>query len=159
MDCRNVLLWNSYVCNKSQNQPTHNTLVSVLLSPRESKGFPKGQNFKLLIPHWNQRGEDREGRVILHKMRQPGMPEALRTGDHRLWQSVSGAHAQAPNWTWGPLIYPVYLLYKAYILLNHSIYVGVPGGSGSKESACKAEDVGSIPRLGRSPGGGHSNQL
>ena len=51
MDCRNVLLWNTYVWNKSQNQPTHNTLVSVVLSPQESKGFPKGQNCKLLITY------------------------------------------------------------------------------------------------------------
>ena len=34
-----------------------------------------------------------------------------------------------------------------------------PGGSDSKESACDAGDLGSIPGLGRSPGGGHSNPL
>jgi len=34
-----------------------------------------------------------------------------------------------------------------------------PGGLDSKESACKAEDMGSIPGLGRSPGGGHGNPL
>ena len=32
-----------------------------------------------------------------------------------------------------------------------------PGGSDSKESACNAGDLGSIPGLGRSPGGGHGN--
>ena len=32
---------------------------------------------------------------------------------------------------------------------------GFPGGSNSKESACSAGDPGSIPGLGRSPGGGH----
>ena len=31
---------------------------------------------------------------------------------------------------------------------------GLPGGSGSKESACNAGDPGSIPGLGRSPGEG-----
>ena len=30
-------------------------------------------------------------------------------------------------------------------------------GSDSKESACNVEDLGSIPRLGRSPGRGHGN--
>ena len=30
-------------------------------------------------------------------------------------------------------------------------------GSNGKESACNAGDLGSIPRLGRSPGGGHGN--
>ena len=32
-----------------------------------------------------------------------------------------------------------------------------PGGSDSKESVCNAGDLGSIPGLGRSPGGGYSN--
>ena len=34
---------------------------------------------------------------------------------------------------------------------------GFPGGSEGKESACNAGDLGSIPGLGRSPGGGHGN--
>ena len=33
------------------------------------------------------------------------------------------------------------------------------GGSGGKESACNTEDPGSVPGLGRSPGGGHGNPL
>ena len=37
--------------------------------------------------------------------------------------------------------------------------MGFPGGSDSKESACNAGDLGSIPGLGRSPGGGHGNPL
>ena len=32
-----------------------------------------------------------------------------------------------------------------------------PGGSDGKESACNVGDLGSIPGLGRSPGGGHGN--
>ena len=35
--------------------------------------------------------------------------------------------------------------------------MGFPGGSDGKESACNAGDLGSIPGLGRSPGGGHGN--
>ena len=31
--------------------------------------------------------------------------------------------------------------------------MGFPGGSDGKESACNAGDLGSIPGLGRSPGG------
>ena len=34
-----------------------------------------------------------------------------------------------------------------------------PGGSDGKESTCNEGDLGSIPRLGRSPGGGHGNPL
>ena len=33
------------------------------------------------------------------------------------------------------------------------------GGSDGKESPCNVEDLGSIPGLGRSPGGGHGNPL
>ena len=32
-----------------------------------------------------------------------------------------------------------------------------PGGSMAKGSACSAEEAGSIPELGTSPGGGHGN--
>ena len=33
------------------------------------------------------------------------------------------------------------------------------GGSDSKKSVCNVGDLGSIPGLGRSPGGGHGNSL
>ena len=32
------------------------------------------------------------------------------------------------------------------------MFLGFPGGSAGKESACNAGDLGSIPGLGRSPG-------
>ena len=38
-------------------------------------------------------------------------------------------------------------------------YMGFPGGSDGKESACNAGDLGLIPGSGRSPGGGHDNPL
>ena len=37
--------------------------------------------------------------------------------------------------------------------------LGFPYDSAGKESACNVGDLGSIPELGRSPGGGHSNPL
>ena len=37
--------------------------------------------------------------------------------------------------------------------------ISFPGGSGDKESACKAGDLGSIPGLERSPGEGNQNPL
>ena len=37
--------------------------------------------------------------------------------------------------------------------------MGFPGGSGGKESACNAGDLGLIPGLGRSPGGGHGSLI
>ena len=36
---------------------------------------------------------------------------------------------------------------------------GFPGSSAGKESACHAGDLGLIPGLGISPGGGHGNPL
>ena len=37
--------------------------------------------------------------------------------------------------------------------------MGFPGRSAGKESACNEGYLGSIPELGRSPGGGHGNPL
>ena len=39
------------------------------------------------------------------------------------------------------------------------VFLGFPGGSDSKESFCNAGDLGLIPGLGKSPGGGHGNPL
>ena len=44
-------------------------------------------------------------------------------------------------------------------MLHTPVFLGFPGGSDRKESACNAGDLGSIPRLGRCPGGGHGNPL
>ena len=37
------------------------------------------------------------------------------------------------------------------------IFLDFPGGLDGKESACSAGDLGSIPKLGRSPGEGNDN--
>ena len=39
------------------------------------------------------------------------------------------------------------------------VYICFPGGLAGKESACNVGDQGSIPGLGRSPGGGNSYPL
>ena len=39
------------------------------------------------------------------------------------------------------------------------VFLGFPGGSDSKESACNAGDLGLIPGLGRFPRGGHGSPL
>ena len=39
------------------------------------------------------------------------------------------------------------------------VFLGFPGGSDGKESACNAGDLGSTPGLGRSPGEGNGNPL
>ena len=43
------------------------------------------------------------------------------------------------------------------LLLPTPVFLGFPGGSDGKESIWNAGDLGSIPGLGRSPGGGHGN--
>ena len=43
--------------------------------------------------------------------------------------------------------------------IHFYIVVGFPGGSDGKESACNAGDLGLVPGLGRSAGGGHGNPL
>ena len=35
---------------------------------------------------------------------------------------------------------------------THTIYIGFPGGSNGKESACSTGDLALIPESGRSPG-------
>ena len=60
-------------------------------------------------------------------------------------------------------------VYKAGMIFNSGgvnelVYktdggVGFPGGSAGKESSCNAGDLGSIPRLGRSPGEGKGYPL
>jgi len=44
-------------------------------------------------------------------------------------------------------------------MLSTPVFLGFPSGSDSKESACNVGDLGSIPGLRRSPGGGHGNPL
>ena len=44
-------------------------------------------------------------------------------------------------------------------MLPTPVFMGFSGGLDGKESAHNAEDLGSIPGLGRSPGGGHGNPL
>ena len=39
------------------------------------------------------------------------------------------------------------------------VFLGFPGGSDVKESACNVGDLGLIPESGRSPGGGHGYPL
>ena len=48
---------------------------------------------------------------------------------------------------------------RRQIICLHTPNMGLPHGSGDKESACDVGDLGSIPRLGSSPGGGHGNPL
>ena len=51
-------------------------------------------------------------------------------------------------------------LYKQHLIYISIIFIlGFPSGLNGKESACSAGDLGWIPGLGRSPGGGRGNPL
>ena len=66
-------------------------------------------------------------------------------------QGVEKSRTWLSNWT-TTACQTIYLFLPIFIL-------GFPGGSDSKESACNAGDLGSIPGLGRSPGEGNGNPL
>ena len=55
----------------------------------------------------------------------------------------------------------VYYINKYRLVLLYLFFVklGFPDSSAGKEPACKAEDLGSIPGLGRSPGERNGNSL
>ena len=48
---------------------------------------------------------------------------------------------------------------RTSLVFGKDVGFGFPGGSDSNESAYNAGDMGSIPGLGRSPGGGYGNPL
>jgi len=48
----------------------------------------------------------------------------------------------------------IYIYIYIYTHTHIHIYMGFPGGSDGKESACNEADLGLIPGLGRSPGEG-----
>ena len=55
-----------------------------------------------------------------------------------------------------PIIWHLPVVWMPFQGLTNTI-MSFPGGSDGKESACNAGDLGSIPGLRRSPGGGHGN--
>ena len=56
------------------------------------------------------------------------------------------------------ILYFVNVVYHIDLFADSEQFLGFPGGSVSK-SVCNAEDLGSIPGLGRSPEEGNGNPL
>ena len=64
-------------------------------------------------------------------------------------------------------MFQIYVMFHIYVRFHISvmfhvcmyIYMGFPGGSAGKESACNAGDLGLIPGLGRSPAEGKGYPL
>ena len=57
------------------------------------------------------------------------------------------------------LFFSFIYIYKYIYIYTHTHTRNFPHGSDGKASACKVEDLGSIPESGRSPGEGNSNPL
>ena len=88
--------------------------------------------------------------------------------------NASASHQLLPCF-WGPAVPSLWVLNllppvparttgsgevcKSYFNQSHKVHLGFLSGSVVKNLPAKAGDVGSIPVLGRSPGGGHSNPL
>ena len=75
-------------------------------------------------------------------------------------REASEEPAPPTSWPWTPSLQnceKLNLLFKQRSLFHFTM--ATPGGSDSKESACNAGDLGSIPGSRRSPGGGHGNPL
>ena len=85
----------------------------------------------------------------------------LRAGEQNIFAVILSAH---PKTTVSTILAEVWsFLLVGYLIWDEAVLPkGFLGGSAAKESACNAEavgDTGSIPGLGRSPGGGHGNPL
>ena len=57
------------------------------------------------------------------------------------------------------LFYYVVLSNQFFLYYVSYYFKGFPGGSAGKEPTCNVGDLGMIPGLGRSPGGGHGYPL
>ena len=78
--------------------------------------------------------------------------------------TVAESLQQEGQWVHGAVLLRqhvvVSLLFLYLIFMTCSEYTwGFSGGLDGKESVCNAGDLGSIPGLGRSPGGGNGNPL
>ena len=62
-------------------------------------------------------------------------------------------------WTWMGSWPTTYVQNFPLGIWRTVVELGFPGGSESQEFACNARDLGSIPRLGRTPGEGNANSL
>ena len=82
----------------------------------------------------------------------PGIHQRFNKHLQKGWSKTGGVQCLTRQWLcircpWGRERLPT------------PVFLGFPCGSAGKESACNAGDLGSIPGLGRSPGGGNGYPL
>ena len=71
----------------------------------------------------------------------------------------SGLPFPSPGYIPNPGIEPGSPALQANALVPYTKFLGFPGGSDGKASACNVRDPDSIPGSGRSPGEGNGNPL
>ena len=131
-----------------------------LYSPWNSPGLNTGVgNLSLLQGIFPTQGSNPgflHYRQILYQLSHKGSPRILEWVTYPFSSRLS----QPRNWTGASCIargfFTNWAIKEAY---QEMVYEYELGGSVGKESACNAGDPGLIPRLVRSPGGGHGNPL
>ena len=73
-------------------------------------------------------------------------------GSHSLLQGIFPTQRSNPGLRIAGATREAKWIYHMYLCVF--VYMSFPGGPDSKQSACNAEHLGSIPGLGRSPGEG-----
>ena len=81
------------------------------------------------------------------------LPEFAQVRVHWIGDAIQPYHPLLPS---SPFAFN---LFQHQGLFQWVSYMGFPGGSEVKASACSAGDLGSIPESGRSPGEGNGNPL
>ena len=80
-------------------------------------------------------------------------PGGLRVGRRLPWRLTATGESTAKSWVCF-LFWYACLFLSIYHFYTNTYIMSFPGGSDSKESACNAGGLGSIPGSGRSPGEG-----
>ena len=91
----------------------------------------------------------------------PDTTERLIATNEELWGFLGSSSGKRIHLQWRKLLFDSWVgkfPWRRHSLLT-AVFLGFPCGSDGKESTCNAGDLGSLPGLGRSPGGGHGNPL
>ena len=148
-----------------------------------SKAGPWEASKLLLLPFWKVILPHKEAGSSLLEDEAPGEREARLTGDTSIQMCAEAlldcpaAGKRTDNYSpmsnprraglldlvskhsWHPVKFEIQIKKILSEYKSNPCNIWLPGGSDSKESTCSAGDLGLIPGLGRSPGGGHGNPL
>ena len=121
--------------------------------------------FHRLYCSWDCKESDTTERLSLHfiriKMKDLG-GKPMCSCEKQLSQAATGTSSKVSPLETYPQQDPPLVMHKAIYFKysgEHMSILGFPDGLSGKESTCNAGDSGSIPGLGRCPGGGNDNPL